>query len=278
MKSRFFLDGFSVIIIADSEHNYALSTQQNNNNRSAVEITKADNLITWSTGDVEPQQLTLTSTSGISNAPSGSFGLYTGSGYLYAASSSANHLKTQQNNNINGAFVITISNGVATMSATGSSNRPLMRSNHSNNPPIFSCYAAESTTGSPLEVYKKTERSNNTPVNLANYIMFEDTTNQCISKLSNAITSLGNLSSSDRTIFATSNDYVISTARTRLEAWARNQGKTINYTNGTLSGENRLVSFINKNSNNAITMLIILSMISVSSIGASLYIRKKRSK
>ena len=156
-----------VIIIADSSHNVALSTEQRTNNRGAAAITKANDKITWSDQlDYEPQQLTLTSTSGITSAPSGSFGLYTGSGYLYAAgstgSSGGNYLKTQNSNNINGAFVITVSEGVATISATGSSNRPLMRSNYSNSPSVFACYASGSTTGNALEIYKKVETQTGT--------------------------------------------------------------------------------------------------------------------
>ena len=144
-----------VIIIADSVSDLALSTEQRSSNRGAATITKSNNTITWEAETYEPQQLTLKSTSGIANAPSNSFGLYTGSGYLYAASSSSNQLKTQTTNNVNGAFVISVSDGIATIEATASSNRPLMRSNYSNNPSIFNCYASNSTTGHSLEIYKK---------------------------------------------------------------------------------------------------------------------------
>ena len=116
-----------------------------------------------------------------------------------------------------------------------------------------------------------------TPQNVANYIMFEDTSNQCKSKLNTAVGYLSNLSSSQRSTFATSSDYVISTARTRLEAWATSQGKTINYINGTLSPVNTLVSFVNNENNNAIIMLAILSVAGISAIGACIYTNKKKS-
>ena len=266
------------IIIADSTQNVALSTEQRTSNRAAVSIEKNNGQISWDTTEsVVPQELELTSVSGITNAPSGSFGLYTGSGYLYAASSSANQLKTQNNNNINGAFVITIVDGVATISATGSSNRPLMRSNYSNNPSIFSCYAADATTGNPLEIYKKTEVSSETPVNLANYIMYEDTTNQCLTKLNTAVGYLGDLNPEDLSEFAESQDYVILTARTRLNAWALSQGKEIDYSNASMSNRSR-VSLFNEQTNNSktITLILIISILGVSSVGMCLYIHKKR--
>ena len=71
-----------------------------------------------------------------------------------------------------------------------------------------------------------------TPTNVANYIMFEDTENQCTTKLDIAIEYLNNMSTADKQTFMTSNDYVISTARERLNAWATSQGKVISLNNG----------------------------------------------
>ena len=115
--------------------------------------------------------------------------------------------------------------------------------------------------------------------NLANYIMYEDTNNQCTSKLTTVVGYIQNMSSDEKSSFQNSNDYVISTARTRLNAWAAHEGKTINWSTGTLSNTNRLVPLGNtENNNNTIIMLIIVSMVGVTSIGACLYIRKKRSR
>ncbi len=113
--------------------------------------------------------------------------------------------------------------------------------------------------------------------NVANYIMYEDTNNQCNSKLDVALCYFQNLSSADKNTFSTSNDYVISTARTRLEAWATSKGKTINYSNGSLSSFNKLVSFTSHENNNAIIMLVILSIAGVSAIGACIYTNNKKS-
>ena len=115
-------------------------------------------------------------------------------------------------------------------------------------------------------------------LNLANYIMFEDTNNQCNSKLNTAIGYLKSLSSTEKTAFSTSNDYVISTARTRLNAWAASQGKQVDYSTGNLTSASHFIGFGTQENNNIIIVLIIISMVGVSSIGACLYIRKKRSR
>ena len=112
--------------------------------------------------------------------------------------------------------------------------------------------------------------------NVANYIMFEDTNNQCATKLNIALVYFQNLSISNRNSFASSNDYVVSTARTRLDAWARNQGKTINYSTGTLSNASRLVPIGNNESNSSIIMLVVLSLVAIVAIGGYIYIYTKR--
>ena len=114
-----------------------------------------------------------------------------------------------------------------------------------------------------------------TPSNIANFIMYEDTNNQCTTKLGTAITYLGKLSSSDRTTFSGSSDYVISTARTRLNAWAASQGKTIDYEHATMSNRSG-ISLLNANNNSsAITLIIIISLVGTTSIGIFFYLRKK---
>ena len=115
-------------------------------------------------------------------------------------------------------------------------------------------------------------------INVANYIMFEDTNNQCTSKLSQAITKLNSMSSSDKTTFMTNNDYVIATARERLEAWARNQGKTLNLTNNSfvLSSNNTVLTIFKNGSDNTTNLLIIvITTISLAAISLYIYKRKR---
>lgn len=135
------------IVIAAKGYNYAMSTTQNGNNRAQAAITKSENNITFKDG---VQILTLQA-----GKTSGTFAFYTGSGYLYAASSSKNYLKTETTLSANSSWTITIaSTGVATIKATGSNTRNWMRYNSSNNPPIFSCYGSGQAD---ICIYKRIE-------------------------------------------------------------------------------------------------------------------------
>ena len=141
--------GDQVVIVA-SGHNYALSTAQNTNNRGSVEITKEGNDVVLNDG---VQILTLEN-----GAKAGQFAFQTGEGYLYAASTTANHLKTSTTLNNKASFTIGISNGVATIKAD-QDERNWLRFNSTNNPKIFSCY----TSGqADVSIYK---------VNLEDYIL-----------------------------------------------------------------------------------------------------------
>ena len=77
----------------------------------------------------------------------GYYTIYDGTGYLYAASSSANQLKIQTNITDNGRWSITIK-GDATIKAQGSNTRNWMR----NNGELFSCY---STGQDAVYLYEK---------------------------------------------------------------------------------------------------------------------------
>ena len=120
-----------VIVAADS--NYALSTTQNSNNRAAVEITKDGSNVNLNDG---VQILTIEN-----GAAAGQFAFNTGEGYLYAASTSQNHLKTGNTLNNKASFTIAIEDGVATIKAN-QSERNWLRFNSTNNPKIFSCYTS----------------------------------------------------------------------------------------------------------------------------------------
>lgn len=123
------------VIIVAKDNNFAMSTTQNTNNRGHVEVTKDGETLTYTT---TVQELTLKD-----GKTSGTLAFYTGSGYLYAASSSKNYLKTETTLSANSSWTITIANtGVATIKATGSNTRNWLRYNSTNNPPIFSCYGS----------------------------------------------------------------------------------------------------------------------------------------
>lgn len=81
----------------------------------------------------------------------------TKTGYLYAASSTKNYLRTQSSNDANGIWSITINNeGVATIVAQGSNTRNTMQYNSSNS--LFACYSLASE--SAVYLYKKVGDTN----------------------------------------------------------------------------------------------------------------------
>ena len=123
------------VVIAAARSSYAMS-KQNSNNRAQAAITKTGDTMTF---DSEVQELTLAA-----GKTAGTFAFNTGSGYLYAASSSKNYLRTESTLTANSSWNITITSaGVATIKSTGSYSRNWLRYNSSNNPPIFSCYSSE---------------------------------------------------------------------------------------------------------------------------------------
>ena len=121
------------IVIVATKYDYALSTTQNSNNRGVVEITKEGNDVVLNDA---VQVLTIEN-----GAAAGQFAFQTGAGYLYAASTSSNHLKTGATLNNKASFTISIDNGVATIKAD-QSERNWLRFNSTNSPKIFSCYTS----------------------------------------------------------------------------------------------------------------------------------------
>ena len=128
--------GDKVVIVA-KDYDFALGTNQNSNNREAVAVTKTDGNVTL-TDTV--QVLTLEA-----GTIEGTFALNTGSGYLYAASSSKNYLRTEAALSDNSSWTVEISaDGVATLKAQGTNTRNWLRYNPNKGKPtpLFSCYSS----------------------------------------------------------------------------------------------------------------------------------------
>ena len=133
------------IIIVNLDGDKALSTTQNTNNRGAVDVTVSNNAIV---PGVNVQVLTLGKTNN-------HWTLYTGNGYLYAAASDKNNMKTQTTNDANGEWTISIAeDGTVTAIAQGTNTRNELRYNPNNGNPIFSCYGSTSSMGK-VKIYKK---------------------------------------------------------------------------------------------------------------------------
>lgn len=132
----------------------AMSKLQKTNNRGAASVTigSAFNAGKETVGIVSKDADVAVFTVGISN---GHITFYTGdsrdaknnsvAGYLYAASSKDNQLKTQKNVDDNAEWTVSVAaNGAATIKAQGNNTNNLMRYNPNNgNPnPMFSCYGS----------------------------------------------------------------------------------------------------------------------------------------
>lgn len=129
-----------IIIIVNQEEKKALSTNQKTNNRGATLVTISGNNVTSSD---ETQEITL-------EGASGAWYFNVGNGYLYAASSSKNYLKTQTTKDNNSKAQITISSSSATIKFLGKNTKNLLQYNSSNT--LFSCYESGQ---SAVAIYKK---------------------------------------------------------------------------------------------------------------------------
>jgi len=123
-----------------------------------------------------------------------------------------------------------------------------------------------------------------TPTNIANYIMYEDRDGQCADvgttngKFSIACDYFGALTKQGRATFMESTEYVISTARERFIKWAAYHGKTIKASGDdyiiTPSIQNQILMDITSNSPSII--VIVASIICLSALGGYIFIRKRK--
>lgn len=147
--------GKHYIIVSKDGSNYVAMGYDKGNNRAAVNVTESSSTIT---GTEDVYEFTF-----YGPDANGRYTIYDETknkeGYLYAAASGSNYLKTQEVNNINGKWKIGIDSntGVASIVADGSSNRNVMQYNSSST--IFSCYGS----ASQKEVYLY-EKNSDTPV------------------------------------------------------------------------------------------------------------------
>ena len=136
--------GDQIVIVAQAEE-YALSTTQNASNRSAVEVSKNADMVS---ANDDVQVITLEQ-----GLVEDTFAFNVGTGYLYAASSSSNVLKTHASIDENSSWKIEIdANNVANIKAQGTSSKNVLMFNTASK--LFSCY---SSTQAPITIYKQVE-------------------------------------------------------------------------------------------------------------------------
>lgn len=146
-----------IVVIAALNSDYAMSTTQNNNNRGQAAIVKSGNQIALSENVCE-----FVLGEG-STENTWSFYDAVNEGYIYAASSSSNYLRTETELSANSSWTISIEENAATITAQGSNTHNFMQYNSSSS--IFSCYASGTTTQQPICIYKKNEASSFNYVN-----------------------------------------------------------------------------------------------------------------
>ncbi len=136
--------GSEVIIVA-KEYDLAMSTTQNGNNRAQAGVTKSGNTISSPGADV--QVFTIEN-----GNKAGTYAFYTGSQYIYAASSSSNYLRSENVLSNNSSWYISIAgDGEATIKAVGTNTRNILQYNSSSS--VFSCYGTASQAA--VAIYKK---------------------------------------------------------------------------------------------------------------------------
>ena len=134
----------SEIIIVASASNVALSTTQNNNNRGQAGVTKDGDTISDPGSTV--QVITIED-----GTKDGTVAFNVGNGYLCAASSSSNYLRTENTLSDNSSWTVSITDGVATIVAQGTYTKNTMQYNQSSS--LFACYGSASQKA--VSIYKR---------------------------------------------------------------------------------------------------------------------------
>lgn len=140
-------DGDAILIVYEDDAK-AMSTTQNTNNRASALVTITNNTIEPGT---EVQKLVLTKTGE-------NWMFYTGAlGFLTAASSGSNFLRTTADPDDNANATIEITDGNAAIIFQGNYTRNDLRFNANSGQMLFSCYASSSTMKS-VQIYKEVEK------------------------------------------------------------------------------------------------------------------------
>ena len=141
-------EGDNILIThVDGNDCLALGITQNTNNRAATTdvILNADGTLTPGN---DAQIISL-------EKDGNNFLFNVGNGYLYAASSTKNYLRTETIADDNAKATISISQGDAIITFQGSNTRNILRYNANNGSPIFSCYASNSSVQSAQQIYRE---------------------------------------------------------------------------------------------------------------------------
>ena len=158
--------GDNIILVGlDDDDAYAMA-ESRKDNFGPVGVTIDNNTITTGAATV----ITL-------EADGDNWNLKTDGGYLYAASSSKNYLRLENepDENGNAEAAISISNTEASIVFQGTNSRNTIRFNPNNGSPLFSCYASGQQ---PVYIYKEVTGDEPEPVAAPTFSVEEGTYNQ----------------------------------------------------------------------------------------------------
>lgn len=149
----------SEVIIAAAGFAYALGTTQNTNNRAAASQEKSADSQTIAGPSASVQLLTITA-GNLENT----IAFSTGDGYLFAASSSSNWLRTEENLSNNSSWAVSIDSesGVASLTAQGTYTHNILKYNSGS-----ACFACYTSGQQDVAIYKRSTPDDRTAVTLS---------------------------------------------------------------------------------------------------------------
>ncbi|MCF0108290.1 MAG: hypothetical protein HUJ59_04765, partial [Bacilli bacterium] len=125
----------STVIFTNTSATVAMSTTQNDNNRGQTSVTASSDKTKLTNVSNSVAQFTLGE-----GTKTNSYSFKDANGFLYAASSSKNYLRSQSTLTDNSSFSVSISSGNATVIAKGSNTNNQIRYNTASS--LFSCYSS----------------------------------------------------------------------------------------------------------------------------------------
>lgn len=280
-------NGMTVVIASKAGTNL-LSTTQNSNNRGTVSSTINNSVITPSA--LGFAELTL----GIEEMDNGTivYSFYdpANSGYLYAANSSSNYMRTEATLDNNGRFSLSIEEGEATLLAQGTYTHNYVRFNST----LFSCYAEDSSTGTAVSLFAKTGQTVTDAQKIETFIAKNMKMNSydkggdegstagdgsCTTYYSTAKAAFNSntlMSDSARNTFCSDNTYLA--AYKRLSAWATANNDSFNNSTHVLEANHNgiSVSINNYISDSAVLIIAVISIISLTAVGGYFVIRRRK--
>lgn len=270
------IDGAKVIIGTHYtfRRNAAISTTQNQNNRSSISMIYTDGYYSVDSAQSSDVSLCVFTISSVEYEGKKYYQFFdsnpTNKGYLYVASNSNNYLRTQETNNVNGYFEITNNNGLMTIVASASKYSRNTIGNYSST--FIACGGATSKTTTDMAIYCDVVDTDRTWAN--SYLKMNDNSfngegsGLCKTKglYSDAKAALVGMGYTYIEVLKTSNDIDLNAACNRYEAWAIANGDDNPY-NGLINYNSPLfnkINFYNNNNNNLITVIIVAFLSSIS--------------